>query len=169
VKVLETERLVLRHLSTDDSEFILALLNEPSFLHYIGDKGVRTLEDARQYIVSGPVSSYEQYGFGLFLVELKDSHTPIGMCGLIKRQELEDVDIGYAYLPAFWSKGYAVEAGAAVMKYGREVLGLKRIVAITSLDNGSSGRVLEKIGLKFEKQIRLPGHDAESRLFTPDE
>jgi RimJ/RimL family protein N-acetyltransferase len=91
------------------------------------------------------------------------------MCGLIKRQELEDVDIGYAYLPAFWSKGYAVEAGAAVMKYGREVLGLKRIVAITSLDNGSSGRVLEKIGLKFEKQIRLPGHDAESRLFTPDE
>ena len=169
MKVLETERLILRHLSTDDGEFVLALLNEPSFLHYIGDKGVRTLTDARQYILSGPMLSYEQYGFGLFLVELKNSHTPIGMCGLIKREELEDIDIGYAYLPAFWSKGYAVEAAAAVMKYGREVLGFNRIVAITSLDNDSSGRVLEKIGLKFEKQIRLPGHDADSRLFTPNE
>ena len=169
MKVLETERLMLRHLSTDDSEFVLALLNEPSFLHYIGDKGVRTHEDARQYILSGPAASYEQYGFGLFLVELKDSHMPIGMCGLIKREELDDVDIGYAYLPAFWSKGYAVEAAAAVMKYGRAVLGLERIVAITSLDNDSSGRVLEKIGLRFEKLIRLPGHDADSRLFTPNE
>ena len=168
MNVLETERLILRQVSTDDTKFIIELLNEPSFIQHIGDKGVRTVEDAQKYILSGPVSSYEQYGFGLYIVELKGTTTPIGMCGLIKREGLDDVDIGYAFLPRFWSKGFAFESAAAVMKYGREVLGLKRIIAITSLDNESSIKVLEKIGLRFEKIIRLPGYNEDSRLFTPD-
>ncbi|HXQ38537.1 MAG TPA: GNAT family N-acetyltransferase, partial [Anaerolineales bacterium] len=109
MKILETERLVLRQLSLADAEFILELLNEPSFIQNIGDRGVRTLDDARAYILRVPVKSYEQHGFGLYLVILKESSESIGMCGLIKRDTLEDVDIGYAFLPKFWSKGYAIE------------------------------------------------------------
>ncbi len=169
MKIVETERLLLRHLNTDDAEFVLTLLNEPSFLHYIGDKGVRTVQEARLYIANVVMASYEQQGFGLYLIALQDTPIPIGMCGLVKREGLDDVDIGYALLPAFWSKGYAVEAAAAVLKYGREVLGLPQIVAITSPDNDSSMRVLEKLGLKFAKMIQLPGIDGESRLFTPDD
>src|SRR5829696_5552552 len=105
--VLETERLSLRQFTVDDAQFILRLLNEPSFLRYIGDKQVRNLEDARQYILNGPVASYERNGFGLLLVELRELRTPIGMCGLLKREELPDPDIGFALLPDFWSTGFA--------------------------------------------------------------
>ena len=114
MKILETDRLILRQLSTEDAAFILELVNEPSFIQNIGDRGVRTLEDARAYILRVAISSYEKNGFGLYLVELKDSGQSIGMCGLIKRDGLEDVDIGYAFLPRFWLKGYAVEAAAAI-------------------------------------------------------
>ena len=117
MKVLETDRLILRWLSTDDAEFILELLNEPSFLQYIGDKGVRTLEDARNYILNGPVDMYARLGFGLYLTELKERGVPLGICGLLKRDGLEDVDIGFAFLPRFWAKGYAYES-AAVLAYG---------------------------------------------------
>lgn len=168
MKVCETERLILRQLTTDDAAFILELLNEPSFLQNIGDKGVRTIDDACQYILSGPVASYERFGFGLYLVALKETLLPIGICGLLKRDGLEDVDIGYAFLPRFWSKGYAFEAASAVLALGRETLGLKRIVAITAPDNHSSIRVLHKLGLRFEKMVRLPGAEAESKLFTPE-
>src|SRR3954463_1726291 len=102
MKVLETDRLILRHLSTADAEFILELLNDPSFLRYIGDKQVRTLEDARRYVLDGPVKSYERYGFGLNLVELKSEAKPIGICGILKRDTLPDPDIGFAFLPAYW-------------------------------------------------------------------
>jgi RimJ/RimL family protein N-acetyltransferase len=132
LKVLETDRLNLRWLSIDDAEFILELLNEPSFLRFIGDKGVRTLDDARDYILNGPVDMYTRLGFGLYLTELKESGVPIGLCGLIKRDGLEDVDIGFAFLPKFWARGYAYESADAVMAYGKTVLGLNRIVAITS-------------------------------------
>jgi len=135
VPILETQRLTLRRLAADDAEFILELLNQPSFLQYIGDKGVRNTQDALRYIETGPVASYERFGFGLYLVELKDSGTPIGMCGLIKRETLPDVDVGFAFLPDYWSQGLAFEAASAVMNYGRQTLGLRRIVAITSLDN----------------------------------
>lgn len=165
MKVLETDRLILRWLSPEDAEFILGLLNEPSWLRFIGDKGVRTVEDARAYILKGPVDMYSRLGFGLYLVELKESAFPIGMCGLIKRDTLEDVDIGFAFLPAYWGKGYAYEAAAAVMTYGEEVLGLNRIVAITSLDNDRSAKLLEKLGLRFEETLKLaPGSD-EVKLF----
>ena len=165
MNILETERLVLRRLSVDDAEFILQLLNEPSFLRYIGDKGVRNIADAVRYLETGPLASYERFGFGLYLVELKDSGIPIGMSGLLKRDSLPDVDIGFAFLPSFWSQGYAFESAAAVMTYGRDVLGLRRIVAITSLDNQASARLLEKVGLRFERLIKLADDQAEVRLF----
>ena len=164
--VLETQRLLLRKLSIADAEFILELVNEPSFLRYIGDKGVRNLDDARRYILEGPVRSYEVNGFGLYLVELSENGPPIGICGILKRAELSDPDIGFAFLPAYWSKGYAVEAAAAVMSYAREVLKLTRIVAITSPDNEASARVLAKIGLKFEQMTKLSADAHEVKLFT---
>ena len=163
--VLETDRLLLRELSTDDAEFILELLNEPSFLRFIGDKGVRTLDDARQYILEGPVASYELHGFGLYLTVLKEGAVPIGMCGLLKRESLADVDIGFAFLPAFWSRGYALESALAVKAYGQNTLGLKRIVAITNPDNEASIKLLEKIGLKYESMIRLSEDGPEIKLF----
>ncbi len=164
--ILETQRLRLRELSTSDAEFILALLNEPSFIKNIGDRGVRSLEDAKHYILKGPIVSYTKNGFGLYLVELKVSHTPIGICGLVNRPSLNDVDIGYAFMPQFWSKGYAVESAFAVMTYGKETLRLDRIVGITASDNAGSIKVLEKIGLSFERMIRLADDDEEIMLFS---
>jgi len=166
--VLETDRLVLRRLSAEDAEFILELLNQPSFLRYIGDKGVRTTEDAVRYIQTGPVASYERFGFGLYLVEMKETKVPIGMCGLLKRDTLPDADVGFAFLPDYWSQGYAFEAASSVMTYGREVLGLRRIVAITSLDNDPSIRLLKKIGMKFEGLITPSEELGEVRLFATE-
>lgn len=163
---LETARLTICHLSLDDAPFILDLLNQPSFLQYIGDRGVRTLEDARNYIRKGPISSYERFGFGLFLVKLKDGDVPAGICGLLKRDTLPDVDIGFAFLPQFWSQGYAYESAAAVMAHGKDTLGLKRIVAITQPDNAGSIKLLEKLGLRFERMIRLAEDDVELKLFA---
>lgn len=168
VKVLETDRLVLRWISVEDAEFILDLLNEPSFLRFIGDKGVRTLADARDYILKGPVSSYEQFGFGLYLTELKESAVSIGICGLLKRETLADVDIGFAFLPQFWGRGYGFESAKAVMTYGRDVIGLNRIVAITSPDNDGSIALLEKLGLKFERLMKLSEDASEIKLFAAD-
>ena len=166
--VLETERLTLSWFSLDDAGFILELLNDPSFVRFIGDKGVRNLEDARQYILKGPVESYQRLGFGIYLVALKSTAVPVGMCGLVKRDALEDVDIGFAFLPEFWSKGYAFESAAAVKDYGLSVIGLKRLLAITNNDNEASIRLLEKIGLRFERMIRLTEDSPEIRLYTSD-
>jgi len=166
VNLLETDRLVLRKLALDDAEFILELLNEPSFLHFIGDKGVRTLDDAREYILRGPIASYQRHGFGLYLTVLKEGAAPIGMCGLLKRESLADVDIGFAFLPRFWSKGYALESALAVKAYGLDILGLKRIVAITNPDNEASIRLLEKLGLKFERLISLSEDGPEIELYA---
>jgi len=153
--VLETERLFLRGLTVGDAEFILALLNEPSFLRFIGDKKVRTIADAEQYILNGPAASYERHGFGLLLVELKNAKTPLGICGLLRRDELPNPDIGFAFLPDFWNKGYAFEAAAAVMKDAGERLKLKRILAITNQDNEASIKLLQKLGLQFERLIKM--------------
>ena len=171
--VLETERLILRHFNPNDAPFILALLNEPSFLRYIGDKKIRTLDDARQYIVNGPAASYDQHGFGLYQVELKDSHTPIGMCGLLKREELPQPDIGFAFLPDFWHQGFAFEAADAVLTDARERLQLNRILAIVNPDNEASIRLLQKLGLSFEANVKLAADRDEVKLFatgaTPDQ
>jgi RimJ/RimL family protein N-acetyltransferase len=166
MKVLETERLILRRFTVEDGKFILELLNEPSWLQFIGDKGVRTLEDARDYILKSLVAMYERLGFGLYLTELKGEGVPVGMCGLIKRDSLEDVDIGFAFLPKFWGKGYAYESASAVMAYGKRTFGLNRIVAITSPDNYGSARLLEKLGFNFEKMVKLPDDSEEISLFA---
>jgi RimJ/RimL family protein N-acetyltransferase len=149
-------------------EFIFEQVNEPSWIQNIGDRGVRTLDDARAYILNGPAASYAKNGFGLWLVALKETGESIGMCGLIKRDTLEDVDIGYAFLPRFWGKGYAVESARAVKDYAKEVIRLKRLVAIVDPANESSIRVLEKIGLKFERMVRLSADDIELKLFGVD-
>ncbi|HEY2108897.1 MAG TPA: GNAT family N-acetyltransferase [Candidatus Acidoferrales bacterium] len=167
MKILETERLVLRRMTVEDAEFIFELVNEAAFIRNIGDKGVQTLEDARNYILNGPVASYAKFGFGLYLVALRENGEAIGICGLLKRDSLEDVDIGFAFLESYRRKGFAYESAEAVMEYGRNALGLKRIVAITSPGNEGSIRVLEKIGLRFEKMIRMPGSDEDTRLFVP--
>lgn len=163
--VLQTERLILRELTTNDAEFILKLLNEPSFLRYIGDKGVRTIEDAYEYILNNYISSYKNNGFGFYLVELKEGNVSIGLCGLVKRPSLTHPDVGFAFLPDYWSKGYAVESASAVIAYGQDTLGLTCILGITSIDNHSSMNVLKKIGLKFEKRIKLFENEPELNLF----
>jgi RimJ/RimL family protein N-acetyltransferase len=155
--IAETERLVIREFITDDAPFILELVNEPAWLTFIGDKGVRTTDDAVRYILNGPVKSYHTHGFGLWQVQLKQENIPIGMCGLIKRDLLEHVDIGFAYLSAHNGQGYAYEAAIATLEYAKDKVGLKHILAITNQDNFRSIRLLEKLGLKFERLITLPG------------
>ena len=164
--VLETDRLTLRHLHAEDAAFILRLLNDPGWLRFIGDRGVRTLADARKYIVEGPIAMYARCGFGLYLTERTADAAPLGMCGLIKRDSLPDVDIGFAFLPEFSGQGYAQEAAEAVMVYGKNMIGLKRIVGITSHDNERSIKLLEKIGFRFERAMRLPKDDEEISLFA---
>jgi len=166
--VLQTGRLILRHFNTGDALFILTLLNEPSFLRHIGDKKVRNLEDARQYILTGPVATYERHGFGLYQVELKATHTPVGMCGLLKREELPQPDIGFAFLPDFWNRGFAFEAANAVLSDARERLKLNRILAIVSPDNDASIKLLEKLGLRFERNVKLAADRDEVKLFATD-
>jgi RimJ/RimL family protein N-acetyltransferase len=167
MRILETERLIIRHLTQDDAKFILELLNEPAFIRNIADRGVRTIQDAQAYIQNGPVDSYAKNGFGLFTVELKEAGIPIGMCGLIRRDVLPDVDLGYALLERYWNKGYAFEAAAAVLDYGYKTVGLKRIIAITAPYNDASAKVLEKIGFQFAGIIDLPTLGGESKLFVP--
>jgi RimJ/RimL family protein N-acetyltransferase len=167
MNVIETSRLNLRLLGPHDAPFILELLNEPAFLRFIGDKGVRTLADARDYIEKGPMTSYRRHGFGLYLASLRHGGTPVGICGLVKRDALVDVDVGFAFLSPHWSRGYAAESAAAVLNHGRVTLGIKRIVAITSPENAGSIAVLEKIGLRFERRIRLAEDGNELNLFGP--
>jgi ribosomal-protein-alanine N-acetyltransferase len=167
MNVLETRRLVLRTISVDDAPFILELLNDPSFLQYIGDRGVRTLDNAREYICNGPLDSYRRFGFGLYLVQLKEDGAPIGICGLLKRDYLADVDLGFAFLPEYRGKGYGYESGVAVLEFGRDVLGLERIVAIAAPDNEASSRLLEKLGMRFEGIVQLPEDGGDSKLFGP--
>jgi RimJ/RimL family protein N-acetyltransferase len=165
VAELETQRLVLSRLGEGDEQFVVRLLNDPAFLRYVGDKGVRDADTARHYIETGPVASYKRYGFGLYKVALRQSGEPVGMCGLLKREALDDVDVGFALLPEFRSMGYAMESASAVMQQGREQFGLTRIVAITAPDNASSSRLLRRLGMRYEGKIAFPGEQAELNLF----
>ena len=166
MKVVETDRLILRWLDAGDAAFILQLLNEPSWIRYIGDKGVKTLGDAEDYIRKGPRAMYERSGHGLYLVETKARGESIGMCGLIKREALDDVDLGFAFLPAYWGQRYAFESATAAMAYGKSALGLARIVAIASPDNQPSIGLLTKLGFRFERTMRLSAEDIELELYA---
>ena len=182
MKILETERTILREIVETDAEFIFDLLNQPSFIKYIGDRNVRTIAEAEAFIEYRYRKSYREHGFGLYLVELKaefdtlaaarasafSDNAPIGICGFVKRDNLPGADIGFAFLPQFEKKGFAFESAVAVMKYGREVLNLRRVLAITSQDNESSGRLLAKIGFKFERLIKLLHDNEELKLFSSD-
>ena len=168
VTVVETERLQLRRIQAGDAEFLLELLNEPAFLQFVGDRGVRNLEDAHRYIETGPQASYERHGFGLFLTVLKDSGAPIGICGLLKRDELDAVDVGYANLAHYCGRGYAVEAAKAVMRYGEHELGLKRILAIVDEGNVASIRLLDKLGMHLLGPTRIRPDAPELLLYAWD-
>lgn len=164
MQVAQTPRLILRQLTPEDASFILLLLNTQGFIDNIGDKGVRTLQDAKDYIANGPAISYREHGFGLFAVVLAENGFPIGICGLIKRPTLAHVDLGYAFLPQYWGKGYAFEAAAASLELGK-TLGIERIVAIVSPHNQASKALLSKLGMKFETQLQLTPNDAPVELF----
>ncbi|MEO8634014.1 MAG: GNAT family N-acetyltransferase [Gemmatimonadales bacterium] len=164
-RVIETARLALRRLTTEDAAFMLGLANEPSYLRYIGDKGIRSAEDAAAYLLKGPIDSYARNGFGLYHVSLKEDDLPIGICGLVKRDGLEHPDVGFAFLPAYWSQGLAFEAASAVLDYGRETLTLHRIFAITQPDNASSIRLLQRLGLVQQGVVRMPTDDHDVLLF----
>ena len=166
MQVIQTRRLNLRWLAESDAEFIFDLLNQPSWLKFIGDRGVCNLDDARAYIKTGPLAMINSYGFGLYLTEIAASRTPIGLCGLLKREALTDVEIGFAFHPDFWGEGYANEAALACMNYARDNLQLERIVAITVPSNDASIRLLKTIGMQYEKQISLGNSSEVLQLYA---
>lgn len=166
MNILETERTILREVIETDAEFILDLLNQPSFVRYIGDRNVRTTREARDYIESRFMESYKKFGFGMWAVELKETNATVGICGFVRRDSLPDADIGFAFLPQYERKGYAFESAVAALEYGRNNLNLKRVLAITSTDNESSTKLLGKLDFKFERLIVLPGDVAELKLFS---
>lgn len=164
-KILETTHLILREFTLEDAEFLLILMNSPSWLQFIGNKSVKNAEHARQYIEKGLIQSYREKGFGLWLVEKKEENIPIGMCGLLKRETLENVDIGFALLPAYEGKGYGFEIATSTLIYGKHILDIKTIVAITRSDNKRSIALLEKLGLNHHSFIRLKPESEELMLF----
>jgi ribosomal-protein-alanine N-acetyltransferase len=151
--MIDTKRLTLRPLTLDDASFYLRLVNEPSFLANIGDKGVRDLEGARAALLAGPMAMQLELGYSLWMVTRKEDGACIGMCGLIKRDTLPDTDIGYAYLPAYWGQGYAWEAASAAMAYGRDVVGLPRLLGIVSPGNTASSELLKKLGMNYVERL----------------
>lgn len=167
--MIKTARLHIRQLNEDDAESILQLLNDPDFLNYIGDRGVRSLEDAGGYIRSGPMQSYQTHGFGLNRVATVDAEDFMGICGLLKRDWLPDPDIGFAFLPAFRAHGFASESALAVLEHGRRALGVKRVLAITAMENPASVRLLEKLGFREQEPVQAPGQSTMSRLFAQDD
>ena len=166
MKILETERLRLRTLDQDDAVFYLALVNTPGFIEFIGDRGIRSVEAAAQAIADGPMAMQEKLGHSIYLVELRDSGEPVGMSGLIKRDTLEHVDIGYAFLPEHCGKGYAYEAAQAVLEHARRDIRLSRLLAITSPHNVASIGLLEKLGLRLEKVVHLTPQDTGTNLYS---
>lgn len=158
--IAETERLLIREVEERDAAFMNELLNSPGFLNYIGDRGVRSDEEARRFIRDRYRKSYTDNGYGLYAVLLKDTNEPVGICGFVRRDSLPGPDIGFAFLPQHERKGYGMESSAALLKFGREKLNFDRLYAITTLDNKPSIRLLEKLGFAFTEVIT--GGDGES-------
>jgi RimJ/RimL family protein N-acetyltransferase len=165
--ILATERLRLRTLAPQDAPFYLQVVNEPAFIAFIGDRGIRTVDAARQAIVDGPMAMQAALGHSLYLVERTDDGAPIGMCGLIKRETLAEVDLGYAYLPQYGRQGYATEAAAGVLAHAAR-LGMARVLAITSPANAASNAVLKRVGMQFQEMVYLTPDDPGTLLFSYD-
>lgn len=163
--VLVTPRLSLRRFTPDDAAFILELVNDPAWIANIGDRNVHDLEAARGYI-GRTLAMYERHGFGMYLVALREGGEPVGTCGLVKRDGVDDADIGFAFLERFRNRGFAHEAAQAVLTHARDALRMPRVAAIVTPTNTRSIRLLEKIGLRFERPIRLPGADEEIFLYA---
>jgi len=166
VTILDTKRLALRHFSVDDAPFIYDLFNDPDWIRFIGDRNIHTVDDARAFIEKRLIPAYEKFGFGFYLTAIKETGEPVGMCGLIKRDFLDDVDIGYAFLPHARGQGFAFEAAEAVMRYGTDELDIPRIVAITDVENGRSTHLLNKLGLHLQETITHPDNTLVN-LFVP--
>jgi RimJ/RimL family protein N-acetyltransferase len=164
MEIASTARLRIRTITLEDAPFYLELVSDPAFIANIGDRGIRSIEAARHALTTGPLAMQEARGHSIYLVELKDSGRPIGMSGLIKRDALDDVDLGYAFLPEWRGRGYAFEAGAAVLAYA-PTLGLQRVVAITSPDNAASNGLLRKLGFRFSHFTRLLPDGVGSNLY----
>jgi RimJ/RimL family protein N-acetyltransferase len=165
-RILETERLVLREFTLDDTSFIIELLNSPGWIKYIGDRNIKTKENALAYLQNGPLKSYQDNGFGLSMVEIKDDRTAIGMCGIIKRDTLNNPDIGFAFLPAYNGRGYALEMASATLDFAKKTLGMPVISAITLPGNANSIRLLEKLGFRYSQQVIFPGSDEPLLLYN---
>ena len=165
LKIIETERQLLCYLTGNNAEFILEILNSASWLKYIGDRNVKTLDDAKKYIKDKIIKSYKDNGFGLYLMRLKTDNSRVGLSGLVNRESLEDVDIGFALLEKYEGNGYAYEAASAVMNYAKTKLHLKRVVAITTDYNKRSQKLLEKLNMKYDKNIFIEGDEEELMLF----
>lgn len=168
IEPIETPRLRLSELSEADASFLLALMNDPGYLQHIGDRGVRNEADALRYLLDGPVCSYRRHGHGLLRMALKDSGVPVGLCGLLKRDALNDVDLGYALLPRYRGMGYVHEAAQAVLQHAHRSLGILRVLAVVAPGNVGSEGVLLRLGFQFERQIILHPSDALLRLFARD-
>ncbi len=166
--VLTTERLELRWLTQDDAPMMLAVWNDPAFLRFVGDRGIRTLEEARAAIESGPLNLYSQYGYGPFRLRLLDERADVGICGLFRRDTLDEPDIGFAILPDYCGRGLGFESSVAVLDHARYVLGLDAVTAIVSPENEASIGLLEKLGLHYDRPIRMPGDEHDVSLYRID-
>lgn len=153
--ITNTERLLLRHTTPLDAAFYSQLVNEPAWIANIGDRQVNSLDDAKLQITDRLIASYQQHGFGLYLVVLKSSVLPIGICGLVKRDTLQHPDIGFAFLQAHWGQGYALEPAQTVLKHAADELGLTRVLGITTAANARSASLLLKLGLRFQGQVQV--------------
>ena len=165
-KVLETERLELGIIGEEDAEIMLAIWNDPGFIRNVSDRGVRTIEEAREAIRDGAQKLFDDYGYGPYWMQLKSDGTRIGICGLFKRDNLDDPDIGFAVLPNWIGRGYAGEAATAVVAYARDELRLSTITAIVSPGNEPSIGLIQKLGMTFDRMITMPGDDDEIRLYS---
>jgi RimJ/RimL family protein N-acetyltransferase len=164
--MLETERLAIRRIGLSDAAFMVEMLNDPGFLTNIGDRGVRTVEQAEDYIRGRILASYETHGFAMFRVALKDSDESVGTVGFVRREGLDGPDLGFAFLESHTGKGYGREAAAALMAWGRETLSIGPLLAITAPDNAASAALLVRLGFRETGRIMLPSHGGESRLFV---
>ena len=164
--VAQTERLLISKFTVNDAAFFLELANTPSWIQYIGDRNLKTVEDAEKYLKDGTLKSYLEHGFGFYKLEIKETKEPIGTCGLVKRAELENVDIGFALLPKYEGRGFGFESAEAVLKLAKDTFCLESVLAITLPNNKNSIKLIEKLGMSFEKMVKPFEDDEELMLFA---